>query len=182
MLMIRDDQRFSKFVSEDTEKGWNVLFEEVKARETGDLSIREKLEFTEFLDLEGNESDQVRVKEIFNRVPIGQIWGEFYAAPRVDIEVVPGEELVVLKATQVGLMETPDIGSESERLWISNLKPSDLPAVIDGYFYLWMACPRCYYSAKVESGDDYIEWDEYRDEADPGCWACDGTGDWELGS
>lgn len=180
--MIRDDQKFAKFVSEDTETGWEALKKEVEARETSEPSVGDQLGFTEFLDLEGDESDQERVNEIFARVPAGQIWAEFYAAPRSDIEVVPGEELLVLKATHVGLMETPDVGSETERVWVSKLEPKDLPAEIDGYFYLWMACPRCYYSAKVDSGEDYIEWDDYRDETDPDCWACEGTGEWELGS
>jgi len=139
---------------------------EVESRETGEPSV----------------GDQDQVNEIFERVPAGQIWAEFYAEPYLGIEVVEGEELGVLKATSVGLMETPVLGADVERVWVSKLNPADQPTDIDKYFHLRMACPRCFHSAKVDSGEDYIEWDDYRDEADPGCWACDGTGEWELGS
>jgi len=164
--MNRDDQKFAKFVSEDTETGWKALMKEVESRETGEPSV----------------GDQDQVNEIFERVPAGQIWAEFYAEPYLGIEVVEGEELGVLKATSVGLMETPVLGADVERVWVSKLNPADQPTDIDKYFHLRMACPRCFHSAKVDSGEDYIEWDDYRDEADPGCWACDGTGEWELGS
>jgi hypothetical protein len=180
--MNRDDQKFAKFVSEDIEFGWAALKKEVEARETGEPSVGDLLEFTELLDLEGDEGDQARVNEIFARVPAGQIWAEFYAEPYLGIEVVDGEELVVLKATNVGVMTSPDLGSDVERVWVSKLDPANHPAEIDKYFYLRMACPRCFYSAKVDSGEDYIEWDDYRDETDPDCWACEGTGEWELGS
>lgn len=182
ILMNRDDLKFAKFVSEDTEIGWKTLMKVVEARETGEPSVGEQLEFSEFLDFEGDESDQDRVDELFARVPSGQVWAEFYAEPYLGIEVVPGEELIVLKATHVGLMTTSTISSELERVWVSKLQPADQPIEIDTYFYLLMACPRCFYSAKIDSGDEYIEWDDYRDDVDPDCWACEGTGEWELGS
>ena len=173
----RDDELFNKFVPHDTRESWNNLKEELRERW---LYLESPAEAYKFIDEEtidfGFDYDESKILSAFEKFDVGRIWAEFQVEPF--LEVCEGEYLAINKATYLSSIEKPPSFSNLERLFVAEKSVSGSFDGLDRFFYLWAACPRCHYFAKLAEDDEYLPWDE--DLAIEGCPACEGSGEWEF--
>jgi hypothetical protein len=177
MSSDRNDEMFKNFVTEDTVDGWNDLKQNLTSKWLYPKSPASSFNFIEEETIEfGYDYDESKVVDAFEKFEIGRLWGEFQVEP--NLEVADGTYLHINKATYLSLLDEVPSFSNLERVYVSAKSSTEPFEGLEGYFYIWAACPRCYHEAQIAGDDEDVEWDE--ELAIPGCPACDGTGEWEL--